>query len=160
MCQRVHRSVPLVYKNTDPYGGTVNLLVSFCKSGSQPFDTNFEIYGATIGVCVFCQRVHCSAPFVDKNTGPYGGTLNFKLCPRRSSDHPNLQSRIWLKSRPALTCTSESGRFRKLSCWNARQIPLLKVVDFEPLGTLFGPGPPNAELAPFRKRRVTKDVRN
>ena len=29
---------------------------------------------------------------------------------------------------------------------------LAKVVDFEPLGALLGPGAPGADLAPFRKR--------
>ena len=34
----------------------------------------------------------------------------------------------------------------------AEKKTLAKVVDFEPLGALFGPGAPDADLAPFRKR--------
>ena len=32
------------------------------------------------------------------------------------------------------------------------------MVDFEPLGALFGPGAPDADLAPFRKRFCDFDI--
>ena len=93
---------------------------------------------------------------------PYAWTVNFETCidVQLTTHQPPIpktsQAAAWSHRYIGYWMDKTEGsligfiaNFWRLNDW---KIPLPKVVDFEPLGTFFGPGTPDADLAPCRKR--------
>ena len=92
----------------------------------------------------------------------YAWTVNFEICidVQLTTHQPQIpktsQAAAWSHTYIGYWMDKTEGslvgfiaNFWRLNNW---QIPLPKVVDFEPLGALFGPGALDADLASFRKR--------
>ena len=95
-------------------------------------------------------------------TDPHGGTINFKICIEFNSTTMSHQPPIPNSSQASAWSYMNIGRwirktkrsptafrwnFGRLNGWN---IPLAKVVDFVPLGAIFGPGAVDPGLAHFQ----------
>ena len=130
-----------------------------CKmlSCEMHIETYFEIYSSSIGVWNLARSGTISQLILD----PYAWTVNFEICrdvqltthqpPMRNSSQTSAWSHRYIGRGIGKTEDSPTGFRKNFSGLNGWKKPLPKVVDFEPLGALFGPGAPDADLAPFRK---------
>ena len=96
---------------------------------------------------------------------PYAWTVNFEICfdvqltrhqpPIPKASQAAAWSHRYIGYWMGKTEGSPIGLWRKFGRWNDWIIPLAKVVDFEPLGALFGLGGLEADLTPiWRSHRI------